>query len=153
MERFKTFADDRGIEMINEVARDVVTPALPVTAYSGVLLNLLTNALKAVIAVRASVKKPIIAFRGWNEPGKHIIEVLDNGPGIPPEFHRRIWDPLYTTTGDAGNPLGSGMGLGLTLVKQVVTELGGNVALLPSPPPGFSTCFRVTYRMQETNET
>jgi signal transduction histidine kinase len=143
LKRFETFATDRGIKVTNEVADDVTTPPLPVTAYSGVLLNLYTNALKAVTAAQSSIKKPRITFRGWNEKGKHIIEVADNGVGIPPDLQKRIWEPLYTTTSDVGNPLGSGMGLGLTIVKQVVAEMGGSVSLISRPPPGFTTCFRV----------
>jgi signal transduction histidine kinase len=143
LKRFENFATDRGIKVTNEVGDDVTTPPLPVTAYSGVLLNLFTNALKAVTAAQSSIKKPRITFRGWNEKGKHIIEVADNGVGIPPDLQKRIWEPLYTTTSDVGNPLGSGMGLGLTIVKQVVAEMGGTVSLVSRPPPGFTTCFRV----------
>jgi signal transduction histidine kinase len=142
---FKTFADDRGIEVKNEIGADVMTPPLPVTAYSGILLNLYTNALKAVAAARSSVHDARISFRAWNEKKKHVVQVSDNGIGIPPELRKRIWEPLYTTTSDIGNPLGSGMGLGLTLVKQVVGEFGGSVSLVASPPPGFTTCFRVEF--------
>jgi signal transduction histidine kinase len=77
--------------------------------------------------------------------GPSPLTVADNGIGIPPDLQKRIWEPLYTTTSDTGNPLGSGMGLGLTLVKQVVTELGGSVTLVKEPPPGFTTCFRVVF--------
>ena len=143
LRRFESFATARGIKVTNEVADDVITPPLPVTAYSGVLLNLFTNALKAVTAAQSSIKQPRIMFRGWNEKGKHIVEVADNGVGIPPDIQKRIWEPLFTTTSDIGNPLGSGMGLGLTIVKQVLAEMGGTVSLVSRPPPGFTTCFRV----------
>jgi signal transduction histidine kinase len=146
LNRFKSFADERDIEVKSEVRKDITTPPLPVTIYSGILLNLYTNALKAVIAARNSIKKPKILFRVRNERGKHIVEVADNGVGIPPGMRKRIWDPLYTTTSDVGNPLGSGMGLGLTLIKQVVTELGGSIMLAADAPLGFTTCFRVTFR-------
>ena len=142
---FGTFADDRGIKVTNEIPPDLKTPPLPVTGYSGVLLNLYTNALKAVIAAQSSIRAPHISFRGWNEKGRHIVEVADNGVGIPPEVQSRIWEPLYTTTSDMGNPLGSGMGLGLPLIRQVVSELGGKISLVPNPPPKFTTCFRVEF--------
>jgi len=145
LNRFKSFAVERGIKVTNDVSSDVTTPPLPVTVYSGVLLNLYTNALKAVIAVQSSVPEPHICFRAWNEKKKHVVEVADNGVGVPPELQKRIWDPLFTTTSDVGNPLGSGMGLGLTLIKQVVSELGGCVSLVSNPPPGFTTCFRVEF--------
>jgi signal transduction histidine kinase len=144
IDRFKTFADERNIDVASEVGRDVLSPAVSVAAYSGILLNLYTNALKALLAVQSSVHDPKIVFRAWNENDNHVVEVLDNGPGIPPEFRKRIWDPLYTTTAYPENPLGPGMGLGLTLVRQIVKELGGKVALLAKAPAGFSSCFRVT---------
>lgn len=143
LRRFEAFAKERGIVVRNEVPDDVTAPPVPVTAYSGILLNLFTNALKAVAAAESSIAKPTVVFRGWNEKGKHIVEIADNGLGIPPDLQKRIWEPLYTTTSDVGNPLGSGMGLGLTIVKQVVAELGGSVGLVSRPPPGYTTCFRV----------
>lgn len=145
MNRFEIFASDRGIKITSDIDAKVMTPPMPVTVYSGILLNLFTNALKAVIAVQSSSQKPHITFRAWNEKGNHIIEVADNGVGIPPELHKRIWEPLYTTTSDVGNPLGSGMGLGLTLIKQVVSEFGGTISLFPESPPGFNTCFRIIF--------
>ncbi|HLX70179.1 MAG TPA: HAMP domain-containing sensor histidine kinase, partial [Verrucomicrobiae bacterium] len=145
MKQFENFRAERGIEVTNEISSDVMTPDLPVTVYSGVLLNLYTNALKAVTAAQSSIREPRITFRAWNEKTKHVIEIADNGIGIPPELRKRIWEPLYTTTSDIGNPLGSGMGLGLTLVKQVISEIGGSISLVPDPPPGFTTCFRVQF--------
>jgi len=142
---FKEFADRRGVEVVNDVKNDVLTPPIPVAVYSGILLNLYTNALKAVLPVGSSVREPRICFRAWNERGKHVLEVSDNGIGIPPQMRKRIWEPLYTTTSDEGNPLGSGMGLGLPLIKQVAAEHDGTVALVPAPPK-YTTCFRVVFR-------
>jgi len=148
LNRFESFATDHAISVTWEAAPKVQTPALPPAVYSGVLLNLYTNALKAVLAVTSSIRDPKIAIRAWNERGSHCLEVSDNGVGIPPEVRNRIWDPLYTTTSDTGNPLGSGMGLGLTLVKQVVEDSGGKIVVADDPPPGFNTCFRVTFRLE-----
>jgi signal transduction histidine kinase len=142
---FGSVAKDRGIKVSIDVDESVKTPPLPVTAYSGILLNLFTNAVKGILAAAGSTPKPLISFRSWNEQDRHIVEVADNGIGIPPELRRRVFDPLFTTTSDVGNPLGSGMGLGLTLVEQVVREFEGRITLLEVPPPGFSTCFRVVF--------
>jgi len=148
LKRFKSFATDHGIEVTSESSPQVQTPRLSPAVYSGVLLNLYTNALKAVLAVASSIRHPKIAIRTWNERGTHYLEVSDNGVGIPPALRKRIWDPLYTTTSDTGNPLGSGMGLGLTLVKQVVEDAGGEILLVDEPPPGFSTAFRVVFPLE-----
>ncbi len=145
LQRFESFATDHDIKVTWEADSKVQTPKLPAAVYSGVLLNLYTNALKAVLAVTSRLRDPKIAIRAWNEHGTHCLEVSDNGVGIPPELQKRIWDPLYTTTSDTGNPLGSGMGLGLTLVKQVVEDTGGKIILAHEPPPGFNTCFHVAF--------
>jgi len=148
VERFGTFASERGIKLTWQAGADVKPPPLSPALYTGVLLNLYTNALKAVLAVPESVKDPEVAARAWNEGRSHVLEVSDNGVGIPPALRGRIWEPLYTTTAEAGNPLGSGMGLGLTLVKQAVEDVGGKISLSDDPPPGFATCFRVTFRQE-----
>jgi signal transduction histidine kinase len=148
LRRFESFATDYGITVTWEAPAEVQTPPLPPAVYSGVLLNLYTNALKAVLATASSIRDPKVAIRAWNERGSHCLEVSDNGVGIPPEIRKRIWDPLYTTTSDTGNPLGSGMGLGLTLVKQVVEDTGGKIVLVEDAPPGFNTCFRVAFPLE-----
>ncbi len=148
LRRFENFATDHGITVTWEAPAEVRTPDLPPPVYSGVLLNLYTNALKAVLAVASSVRDPKVTLRAWNERRTHFLEVSDNGVGVPAELQKRIWDPLYTTTSDTGNPLGSGMGLGLTLVKQVVEDIGGKIELADEPPPGFNTCFRVLFPLE-----
>jgi signal transduction histidine kinase len=148
LERFGGFARDHGVDVASECASDVRTPPLSPAVYSGVLLNLFTNALKAVLGASASIRDPKVSIRAWNDKKGHYLEVADNGVGIPPGLRKRIWDPLYTTTSDTGNPLGSGMGLGLTLVKEVVEQAGGRIELLEAPPPGFGTCFRVQFPLR-----
>ncbi len=148
IERFRLFADPRRIEVRSEVPRDVMSPAMPVAAYSGVLLNLYSNALKSLLALKHDAESPLVVFRAWNDPGRHIIEVLDNGVGVPTAMKKRIWDPLFTTTAAADNPLGPGMGLGLSLVREVVREFGGSVAMIEPAPSGFNACFRVTYPLR-----
>jgi signal transduction histidine kinase len=141
-DKFGAFAKERGIDVTSQIAADVEVPAMPVAVYSGILLNLYTNALKAIVASHAQTEKPKIVFKSWNEPKKHIVEVIDNGVGIPPNMRKRVWDPLFTTTSRLNNPLGSGMGLGLSLVRQLVQTYKGRIEIV-EPPAGFSTCFKV----------
>jgi len=145
LNRFETFAADHDIDVEWEAKSEVKTPALAPAVYSGVILNLYTNALKALLSVMSSIRDPKILIHAWNEDGKHFLEVSDNGIGVPPELRKRIWDPLFTTTSDTGNPLGSGMGLGLSLVKQVVEANGGKIGIADDPQPGFNTTFRASF--------
>lgn len=148
LKRFGSFATDHGIEVLDSVRAKTETPLLTPAVYSGVILNLYSNALKAVLSATSSIDKPKISINAWNDNGSHILEVSDNGIGIPPQLRKRIWDPLYTTTSDTGNPLGSGMGLGLSLVKHVVEDSGGKISLVNDPPAGFNTSFRVVFPLE-----
>lgn len=138
---FGGYAAERGIEIDVDIDRDVLAPAVPVAMYNGVALNLYTNALKAV-AARAGDDDRKISFRAWNESAKHVLVVADTGVGIPTSFRERIFEPLITTTASNSDPLGSGLGLGLTLVRRAVESFRGRVAVV-DPPTGFSTAVEV----------
>ncbi len=147
--QFAQFVQNRGIQIEVEVEHDVMSPPLPRALYNGVIMNLYTNALKAAVGGIDADPNPRVTMKAWNEPKRHVVEVADTGVGIPPTLQERIWDPLFTTTSAQDyNPLGSGMGLGLTLVRKIVSDVGGRVDLV-TPPPGFKTCFRVEFRREK----
>ena len=143
--QFRRLTVERHIQISLDVSDDLRSPPLPRALYVGVLMNLFTNALKATMAASHGQDEAKVALKAWNEPTRHVLEVADNGVGVPPALEKRIWDPLFTTTSsEQFNPLGSGMGLGLALVEKVVTKAKGRVSLA-DPPPGFRTCFRVEF--------
>jgi signal transduction histidine kinase len=137
---FGEYAEQRGIRVDIEVDRDLAAPLVPPSLYNGVALNLYTNALKAVTATKG--KEGVILFRATNDARWHTLEVVDTGVGIPSALRERIFDPLFTTTQSKNDPLGSGMGLGLALVRRGVAAFNGRVDVV-EPPAGFSTCIRV----------
>lgn len=59
-----------------------------------------------------------------------FVAIADNGPGISDEVQKQIFDPFFTTK------TGQGSGLGLTLVRRMVEELGGSVELSSTPGKG-----------------
>ena len=93
-----------------------------------VLMNLVGNARQAIEhqgqggTIRLRTKR--IGER------RVLLEVADDGPGIPQAILARIFDPFFTT-----KPVGVGTGLGLAIVLSVVREHGGQVHVL-SPPQG-----------------
>lgn len=141
---FTQFCEDRNIEVRVHIDANAFVPEMPVSTYSGIFLNLFTNALKAVMAHKKSGTTQIIEIRGSSDGKRHILEVLDTGIGVPPSMTKRIFDPLFTTTSRLDNSLGTGMGLGLTLSRQLASEYRGTVDIVPALDD-FSTCFRVSF--------
>jgi signal transduction histidine kinase len=97
------------------------------------LENLIKNSLQSV-----DPKAGLIHFRTFLQPGKDcvVIEIEDNGRGIPAAAQRRIFRPGFTTKK-------RGWGLGLTLVRRIVEEYhNGKVALKRSHPG--ETVFEIT---------
>ncbi len=93
-----------------------------------VLINLLSNARHAL---EEQSQGGVIRLRTRTAGGRRVLlEVEDNGPGIPQAIQARIFDPFFTT-----KPAGVGTGLGLSIVLSVVREHGGSVRL-QSPPQG-----------------
>ena len=121
---------------------------MPVSLYNGLALNLFTNALKAVTAKTGDARGKI-AFRAWNDDRWHYLEVSDTGIGIPPVLRKRVFDPLFTTTGSRNDPLGSGMGLGLTLVRRGAEAFGGRAEVVPAED-GFATTVRIRLPLRPT---
>jgi C4-dicarboxylate-specific signal transduction histidine kinase len=80
-------------------------------------MNLLRNGVLATL----NVEDPRIQLRGrLNRRGNIVIEVSDNGPGVPDDIARKIFVPFFTTKEE-------GSGVGLALARQVMTAHGGFV--------------------------
>lgn len=136
------YAKDQGYKVVIDANEKTLMPAVPIAMYEGIVLNLFSNSLKALVANPAS-NDPTVRICAWSDAKHHYLTVCDNGVGIPENVKNRIWDPLFTTTSSINNPLGSGMGLGLPLVKKVLETNNGSISLMP-PSNGFTTCFKAT---------
>ena len=144
---FGKYASDRGIDVVIDADGQLEAPLVPVSLYNGVALNLFTNALKAVTAKRAS-SEARVALRARNDSRWHYLEVSDTGVGIPTVLGERVFDPLFTTTASRSDPLGSGMGLGLTLVQRGAEAFGGK-AEVTKPEAGYATTLRVRLPLRQ----
>jgi signal transduction histidine kinase len=111
-----------------------VDPELPPVQGMGAELNqiwanLIDNALDAV-GTGGQVE---VTARGQN--GRVVVEVTDNGPGIPAEIRERIFDPFFST-----KDVGKGVGLGLDIVRRSVERHDGEIEVESQPG---RTVFRV----------
>jgi signal transduction histidine kinase len=122
---------ERGLEttltiMHHKLKRGIVVtrdyaPNLPKVMANGselnqVWTNLIDNAADAMkdrgtLAIRTAVENAFV-----------LVEIADNGPGIPQDIQSRIFDPFFTT-----KAVGQGTGLGLDVVSRVVKNLGGQI--------------------------
>ncbi len=101
-----------------------------------VFLNLVINAAQAMEGRRPEENELRVVTRTAAD-GRAIIEVADNGPGIPAQIRHRIFDAFFTT-----KAVGSGTGLGLAICHEIVRSLGGTIEL--ESEEGRGTTFRVT---------
>jgi PAS domain S-box-containing protein len=100
-----------------------------------VFMNLIGNAVKFTRAVRPD---PVVRL-DWRDDGdEYEFSVSDNGPGIPPEYHERIWGIFQTL--EARDKV-EGTGIGLSVVKKIVEGRGGRVWLESSPGAGATFHF------------
>jgi len=114
--------------------------------------NLIANAFEALdgkgtIAITASMSaiEPDPVFGVAPElAATVVVDVADNGPGVPPELSDRIYDPFFTTKV-------KGTGLGLGIVRKIVDAHDGRIDLTSSPETG--TRFRVTLPVSSTAAT
>lgn len=117
-------------------------PDLPrIQAYGSELnqvwTNLLDNAADALAGVSGSAtESPVIIIRTRHEEEWVIVEIEDNGPGIPETIRSKIFDPFFTT-----KPPGHGNGLGLNITYNIVVQKHrGDIKVFSVPG---KTCFEV----------
>ncbi len=118
-----------------------LAPHLPATLadpyqLQQVVLNLLINAEQALLEGRGHGHvwirtRHIIEGIGNKARDRIVLEVADDGPGIPPEIASRIFDPFFTS-----KPSGVGTGLGLSIVYGIVHQHAGEVAFDNQPGGG-----------------
>jgi len=82
-------------------------------ALNQVWTNILDNAVDAIVATDS----PKIRIKTYQESFMQIVEIEDNGPGIPEDLVKRIFDPFFTT-----KDVGKGSGMGLDIVRRIVTD-------------------------------
>ena len=121
---FEPLAASRRASLSLDLAPNVVVP-LQRESFRQVLVNLLDNAVKygpAGQTVRISLAQAGSSAR---------VTVTDEGPGVPAREREAIWTPFFR--GNAASAQGAGgSGIGLAIVRDLVAQMGGRVAVIPS---------------------
>ena len=97
-----------------------------------VFLNIISN------AVQAMEGKGKLTLSSQQDQGFVVVQIEDNGPGIPAKYITKVFDPFFTTKGQ-----GEGTGLGLNIVHRVVNQYGGNIKI--ESEPGEGTTFVISF--------
>lgn len=123
------------------VARDYAGDAPRVKAYGSQLNQVWTNLI--VNAIEAMSEGGTLTVRTRREPTDLLVEIGDDGPGIPEELRTRVFEPFFTT-----KPVGEGTGLGLDTVARIVRKHRGNIRVESKPG---DTKFQIRLLLKETS--
>jgi signal transduction histidine kinase len=130
----------RKIVFSNRISTDLRTPPMFPAELTAVLLNLLTNAVKAAGEsgrIRASSKQ-------IGENGQIRLRIENSGQAVDIEAAERWFRPFETTTTDVDPLLGQGMGFGLPITRGILEEYGAQIHFVP-PRKGYVTAIQVDF--------
>jgi signal transduction histidine kinase len=115
------------------VERDYGAVPLLVNSFGSDLNQVWTNIIDN--SIDAMKGKGKLRLRTYSEGGFVVVEIVDDGPGIPPEIRSRIFEPFFTT-----KKVGEGTGLGLDTVQRIVKKHQGSIQVESKPG---KTCFQI----------
>jgi two-component system NtrC family sensor kinase len=97
-----------------------------------IVLNLVINAEQAMLGTNG---RGTLVLRSWQDPERDavVLEVRDDGPGVPEDVQTRVFDPFFTT-----KVVGKGTGLGLTVAYAIAQEHGGRITVSSAAGRGAS---------------
>ena len=134
VELIASSANEKGVMVVADV--DPHHPAVPLDAdgIHQVLMNLLLNALDAVEPHQGLIR---VVCR-YDEPGHAmVLEVIDNGVGIPPNMMNHMFELFHSTKGNRGT------GLGLAVARKIVDEHDGSITVKSAPGEGSTFTIRL----------
>jgi signal transduction histidine kinase len=131
-------ADERKVTLVLDLEEPFPPIPLDADGITQVALNIIDNALEAVIPESGVVT---VATRFHPEEGIADFTVSDNGPGIEPDKIKEIFEPFTSSKGQGGT------GLGLAVARKIVREHHGRTIV--ESTPGQGTIFRIRLPAQE----
>lgn len=119
---------DKGLRWHAEISRNLPVMEIDADRLAQALGNLLSN------AIHYTPSGGQVTLRAEERADAVVIEVVDTGPGIQTEERERIFTPFYR--GKAARRFSDGMGIGLTITRELVTAHGGRLELESQPGSG-----------------
>jgi signal transduction histidine kinase len=129
---------EKGIEYTLNIPEIIRTPMIYRSEMFAIILNFLTNSIKAL---KKSSDRRIEVRATETENEELIIHFLDSGKGLDPERREIVFEPFITDS-EADFNYGTGTGLGLKLVQDIVETYNGEVKFI-DPPSGWNTCIEL----------
>ncbi|MBI3014065.1 MAG: response regulator [Candidatus Tectomicrobia bacterium] len=134
-----------GIQVLRELDPDLPMTTVDAHQLQQVFLNLLINAEQAI---RDSGKGGIIRIRSFaaKDGARAVIEITDDGPGVPMENQQKLFEPFFTT-----KEVGRGTGLGLSISQGIVRSHGGHIYVRSKSGAGATFGVDLPAASQETS--
>ncbi|HRI45960.1 MAG TPA: PAS domain S-box protein [Ignavibacteriaceae bacterium] len=131
--------DFKSINIIKEYEDNLPKVKLNVTEIEQVIFNIIKNAAQAIKSENDKKKHYHIILRVRRGRYNLVIEIEDNGPGIPEEIKNRIFEPFFTT-----KEVGEGTGLGLSVSYMIITKNHkGNITVESTLSKGTKFSIRI----------
>jgi signal transduction histidine kinase len=127
-------ANEKGVMAISDCDRDVPPVPLDPDGMHQVLLNLLSNALDAVEPQKGLIR---VVGKYLESSSELVIEVIDNGVGVPPSMMKHMFELFHSTKGNRGT------GLGLAVAKKIVEEHDGSISVKSTEGEGTTFTVRI----------
>ena len=102
-----------------------------------VFMNIINNAVHALADHLETIKDPRIMIRTEAFSDHVVVEIEDNGPGMPLSVKQKIFEPFFTT-----KPVGKGTGLGLSIVYSIIENHKGSLVVISEE--GQGTTFKIS---------
>ncbi len=135
----QTAVDRREITLVNEIPLSAKSPPMFPAELTAVLSNLLTNAVKA-----AEVGGRIRAGTRDSGEGGTAVVIENTGTAVDLADAERWFLPFESTTTNVDATLGQGMGLGLTITRDILEQYGASIRFVP-PSAGFATAIEIRF--------
>jgi signal transduction histidine kinase len=133
----------QGIEVVKKYGDLPLIPCYP-AQLNQVFMNILANAIDALMAEEAQLVKQIVIETQKVDSQQIRVGIWNNGSRIPYEIRDKLFDPFFTT-----KPVGQGTGLGLTICYQIIEKHGGKIEVISEP--GQGTEFAIVLPLQAEN--